>query len=112
MKQISYEEFASVELRSGTITKVEAFTRASNPSYKIWADFGPELGIKQSSAQVTQNYSPEQLVGRQIIGCVNLGIKNIAGFMSEFLLVGFSRENGSICLAGIDPPVQNGQKMH
>ncbi len=112
MKQISYDAFELVELRSGTIVKVEEFPRAKKPAYKVWADFGPEIGVLQTSAQVTIHYTPETLVGRQIVGCVNLGEKNIAGFTSQFLLVGFSDENGGICLATVDPKVPNGKKLH
>lgn len=82
MNEITFNEFERVELRSGTIVKVEEFPRAKKPAYKVWADFGPEIGILQTSAQVTVHYTPENLVGRQIVGCVNLGEKNIAGFVS------------------------------
>lgn len=109
---ISYEEFEKVDLRSGTIVKVEEFPRAKKPAYKIWADFGEELGILQTSAQVTKHYNPESLIGRAIVGCVNLGEKNIAGFISQFLLVGFSDDNGDICLITIKPLVPNGRKLH
>ncbi|WP_028387906.1 tRNA-binding protein [Legionella fairfieldensis] len=109
---ISYEEFEKVDLRSGTIIKAEEFSRAKKPSFKIWADFGEELGVLQTSAQVTQHYTCKSLIGRSIVGCVNLGEKNIAGFSSQFLLVGFSDENGAICLITIDPKVPNGKKLH
>ena len=109
---ISYEEFENVDLRSGTIIKAEPFLRAKKPAYKIWADFGADIGVLQTSAQVTVHYTPESLVGRLIVGCVNLGEKNIAGFTSQFLLVGFSDENGGICLATVDPSVPNGKKLH
>ncbi len=112
MAEITYDEFERVELRSGTIVKVEEFPRAKKPAYKVWADFGPEIGVLQTSAQVTAHYTPEKLMGRQIVGCVNLGEKNIAGFVSQFLLVGFSDENGGICLATVDPKVSNGKKLH
>ena len=112
MNLISYEQFESVDLRSGTIVKVEEFPRAKKPAFKVWADFGEEIGVLQTSAQVTIHYSPETLIGRKIIGCVNLGEKNIAGFLSQFLLVGFSDENGGICLATIEPAVPNGRKLH
>lgn len=112
MNEITYDEFERVELRSGTIVKVEEFPRAKKPAYKVWADFGPEIGVLQTSAQVTVHYTPENLVGRQIVGCVNLGEKNIAGFVSQFLLVGFSDESGGICLATVDPKVPNGKKLH
>jgi len=109
---ISYEEFEKVDFRSGTITAAEPFPRAKKPAYKIWVDFGPELGLKQTSAQVTHHYSPESLIGRQVVGCVNLGTKNIGGFISEFLLVGFPDEQGAICLITADPKVPNGKKLY
>ena len=109
---ITYEEFEKVDLRSGTIIKAEIFSRAKKPAYKVWADFGPEIGVLQTSAQVTVHYTPESLVGRSIVGCVNLGEKNIAGFTSQFLLVGFADNNGDICLATMNPSVPNGQKLH
>jgi tRNA-binding protein len=112
MKIITYEEFAQVELRSGTIVKVEEFARAKKPAFKIWADFGPALGILQTSAQVTVHYTPETLLGSKIVGCVNLGEKNIAGFVSQFLLIGFSDEHGAICLMAVDERVPNGNKAH
>lgn len=111
MKTITYDVFESVELRSGTIVKVEEFSRARKPAYKVWADFGPEIGILQTSAQVTAHYTPETLRGRSVVGCVNLGEKNIAGFLSQFLLVGFSDEADGICLITVDPKVPNGQKL-
>lgn len=110
--KITYEDFEQVDLRSGTILKVEPFPKAKKPAFKIWADFGNEIGILQTSAQVTVNYTPETLIGRTIVGCVNLGEKNIAGFLSQFLLVGFSDETGSICLTTTDPRVPNGKKLH
>lgn len=109
---ISYDEFEKVDLRSGTITKVEEFPRAKKPAYKVWVDFGADIGVKQTSAQITVHYTPEALVGRQVVGCVNLGEKNIAGFTSQFLLVGFPDDNGAICLATADPNVPNGKKLY
>ncbi len=111
MTMIDYDTFERVNLRSGTIIKVEEFPRAKKPAFKIWADFGPEIGILQTSAQVTKHYTPETLVNKQIVGCVNLGEKNIAGFTSQFLLVGFSDVNNDICLITTDQKVPNGQKM-
>lgn len=108
---IAYEDFERVDLRSGVVVKVEAFPRAKKPAYKVWVDFGPSIGIKQTSAQVTTHYSLEALPGRTVIGCVNLAPKNIAGFTSEFLLVGFADPAGHVCMATIDPSVMPGQKM-
>lgn len=112
MNIISYEEFTKVELRSGTVVKAEVFERAKKPAYKVWVDFGPTIGILQTSAQITVHYKPEDLVGRSVVGCVNLGEKNIAGFLSQFLLVGFSDENDAICLMTVDKKVPNGNKLH
>ena len=108
----SYEDFEKIELRSGTVVKVEEFLRAKKPAYKVWVDFGKDIGVLQTSAQVTVHYTPETLLGRSVVGCVNLGEKNIAGFISQFLLVGFSDEHGAICLITTDPKVPNGQKLH
>jgi tRNA-binding protein len=108
---ISYDDFAKVDLRLGTIVKVEPFPRAKKPAYKVWVNFGEEVGIKQTSAQVTAHYSPEALIGKQVVGCINLGQKNIAGFTSEFLLLGFEDENDSICLVSVDPRAPNGKRM-
>jgi tRNA-binding protein len=112
MTTITYDEFEAVDIRSGTIVRAEPFAKAKKPAFKIWVDFGPELGVKQSSAQITVNYSPESLVGRQVAGAVNLGTKNIAGFESQFLVLGFEDENGAICLVTPDPKVPNGRKLH
>ena len=108
---INYGDFEKVDLRSGTVVKVEEFARAKKPAYKVWADFGPEIGILQTSAQVTVHYTLESLMGRSIVGCVNLGEKNIAGFTSQFLLVGSADDNGAICLVTIDPKAPNGRKL-
>lgn len=108
---ITYEEFSKVDLRSGTIVKAESFPRAKKPAYKVWVDFGSDIGIKQTSAQITAHYPLEALIGKQVMGCVNLGEKNIAGFTSEFLLVGFPDNNGEVCLITVDPVVPNGKKM-
>lgn len=111
MTTITWEAFEQVNLRSGTIVKVEEFPRARKPAYKVWADFGSEIGILQTSAQVTIHYTPQSLIGRSVVGCVNLGEKNIAGFLSQFLLVGFTDEKGAICLVTVDPKVPNGMKL-
>ncbi|MCP0914646.1 MULTISPECIES: tRNA-binding protein [Legionella] len=109
---LSYQEFAQIDIRTGTIVKAEPFPRVKKPAYKVWVDFGAELGILQTSAQITIRYALKTLIGRQVLGCINLGEKNIAGFISQFLLLGFADENGAICLATVDPRVPNGQKMH
>ncbi len=109
---ITYDDFEKVDLRSGTIVKVESFERVKKPAYKIWVDFGSDIGILQTSAQVTAHYTLESLLGKTVVGCINLGEKNIAGFTSQFLLVGFSDANGAISLITSDYTVPNGQKLH
>lgn len=109
---ISYEEFDKVDLRSGTIVKAEPFPRTKKPAYKVWVDFGNAIGVKQTSAQITIHYTPESLIGKKVVGCINLGEKNIAGFTSEFLLVGFPDHNDAICLITADPAVPNGKKLY
>jgi tRNA-binding protein len=111
MTTITYAEFEKVDLRLGTVAKVEDFERATKPAYKIWADFGSEVGTLQTSAQVTVHYTKESLIGKKIIGCINLGEKNIAGFTSQFLLCGFADEQGAICLATIYEQAPDGAKL-
>ena len=108
---ISYEEFAQVELRAGTVIKVELFPEARKAAYKIWVDFGPDFGVKQTSAQVTVHYTPDTLLGKQVVGCVNLGEKKIAGFASQFLLVGFPDANEAVSLIAPGHLVANGAKL-
>ena len=112
MPKISFEEFEKVDIRCGTIVKVEPFPRARKPAYKVWVDFGSEVGVKQTSAQITVHYQPDELIGRQVQGVLNLGSRNIAGFTSEFLLTGYSDSNGAICLTQISPEAVNGSALH
>jgi len=109
--KISYEDFAKVQILAGTIVRAEEFARAKKPAYKVWVDFGNLYGIKQTSAQITTHYQLETLIGKKVLGCVNLGSKNIAGFMSEFLLLGFNDTNATIRLATFDGDVANGEKL-
>ena len=97
-------------MRAGTITRVEDFTEARVPAYRIWADFG-DFGIMKSSAQVTKLYSKADLIGRQIIGITNFPPKQIGTFMSQFLVTGFVLENGEVVLAEPQRPVPNGAKL-
>ena len=111
MNQISYDDFAKVEIRIGRITAVEAFPEARKPAYKLTIDFGPEIGIKKSSAQITAHYTPETLVGRQILGVVNFPPKQIGPFVSEVLTLGFDDENKMCILARADQDVPLGRKL-
>jgi tRNA-binding protein len=110
METITWHDFEKVELRVGTIIEAADFPEARKPAYKITVDFGP-FGIKRSSAQVTSLYTKEELAGKQIMGVINFPPKQIANFMSEFLVTGFADENGDIVLAAIDKPVPNGSKL-
>ena len=109
---ISYDDFLRVEIRVGTITKAEPFAKARRPAYKLWLDFGEEIGSRKSSAQITIHYKPEELVGRQVLAVTNFPPKQIGPFMSECLVLGFSDENGDIVLANVDLNVPNGSRMH
>ncbi len=109
---ITYEDFDKIELRFGTVIKADINEKAKKPTYKILVDFGEVIGIKQPSAQVTHHYTPLSLIGKSVIGCLNLGPRNIAGFISEFLLLGFSDVFGNIILATTDQAVPNGQKLY
>ncbi len=107
---IPFEILEKVDLRSGVVVKIEPFLRARKPAYKIWVDFG-ELGVKKTSAQVTSNYTQESLLGKQVVGCVNLLPRNIAGFTSEFLLMGVADEKDAICLLTFDCAVPVGKRV-
>ena len=111
METITWDDFARVELRVGTVLKVEPFPEARKPAYKVWADFGPEVGDKKTSVQITALYKPEELIGRQIIGVVNFPAKQVGPFRSEFLLTGFADANGDVVIAVPERAVPNGAKL-
>lgn len=111
MKEISWQEFEQVELRVGTIVKVEEFPEARKPAYRLEVDFGPEIGTRKSSAQITAHYTPEELLGRQVVGVVNFPVKQIGPMRSECLVTGFYRDDGSVILCVPDKPVANGSKL-
>jgi len=110
MEEITWADFEKVELRAGTILEVFDYPEARKPAYKVKVDFGA-LGIKMSSAQITKHYTKEELIGRQIIGVVNFPKKQIGKFMSEFLITGFSDQNGDIVLSSLKGTVPDGSKM-
>ena len=111
MKQIQWDDFEQVELRVGTILTVAEFPEARKPAYKITANFGDEIGTLKSSAQITDLYSPQDLVGKQIVGVVNFPDKQIGPFMSQFLLTGFVRDDGAVVIAQPERPVTDGAKL-
>ena len=111
MESITWNEFEQVELRVGTVIDVQDFPEARRPAYKLKIDFGPELGEKKSSAQITHLYSKEELLARQVIAVVNFPPKQIGQFMSECLVTGFYNAEGQVILAVPERPVENGSKL-
>lgn len=110
-EQITYEDFEKVDIRAGRIVDVQDFPEARKPAYKLWVDFGPELGIKKSSAQVTVHYTPETLKGKMVAAIVNFPPRQIGKYMSEILVVGFPDENGGVVLISPDIDVPLGRKL-
>ena len=109
---ISYEDFVKVDIRVGTIINVEEFPTAKKPALKLFIDFGAEIGIKKTSAQITNLYLKENLIGKQVLAVVNFPPKQVGSFMSEILVLGLSNELNAIVLIGPDQDVPNGQKLH
>lgn len=103
--------FFAVDVRVGQVVDVKPFPEARKPAYQIWVDFGPELGVRKTSAQVTVHYTPQTLTGRRVLGWVNAPPRQIGPFMSEFLLLGVADENGAICLLAVDGNVPLGGRM-
>lgn len=108
---ITYDDFASVDIRVGRITRAEPFPEARKPAYRLWVDFGPEIGEKRSSAQITKHYRLEELVGRQVLAVVNFPPRQIGPVLSEVLVLGLPDAEGAVVLIGPDQDVPLGGKM-
>lgn len=108
---ISWQDFEKIDIRTGTIVKAETFPQARKPAYKLTIDFGPELGTKNSSAQITKHYEASELEGRQVVAVVNFPPKQIANFFSECLVLGVYDENNDVVLLGPGHTVPNGSKI-
>ncbi|MGW8195767.1 MAG: tRNA-binding protein [Desulforhopalus sp.] len=111
MKEISWNDFEKVELRVGKIIAAEVFAEARNPAYKLQIDFGEEIGVKKSSAQITEHYTPQELIGRLVVGVVNFPKKQIGPFMSECLTTGFYDSENNVVLCTPDKSVPLGARL-
>ena len=109
--QIAFADFLKVDIRAGTIVAAETFPEARKPALKLMIDFGPGMGIKKSSAQITKHYAPETLVGRQVVAVVNFPPRQIGPLMSDVLTLGVPDENGEVVLLHPSLPVPNGGRM-
>ena len=111
MAEISFDDFLKVDIRVGTIVGAEPFPEARKPSIKVRVDFGPELGVKKSSAQLTRHYTPEGLIGRQVAAVVNFPPRQIGNYMSEVLCLGFPDQEGAVVLIAPDQAIPNGGRL-
>lgn len=111
METINIDQFNQVAIHVGTILEVNEFPKARKPSWQLRIDFGPELGIKQSSAQITHLYGPEDLIGRQVLAVCNFTPRQIANFFSEVLVLGLEQADGSVVLIQPERPVTNGLRV-
>ena len=109
---INYDDFEKVDIRVGTVIRAEEFSEARIPAFKLWLDFGPEIGKLKTSAQVTKNYSPSNLVGKQLTAVINFSPKQIGTFMSDCLVLGFPDRSGEVVLITTDQKVPNGGKLY
>lgn len=109
--EIVFDDFLKVDIRVGTVTRAEAYPEARIPAIKLWIDFGPDIGEKKTSAQITAHYTPKDLVGQQVAAVVNFPPRQIGKFMSEVLTLGFSDANGGIVLIQPDQQVPNGSRL-
>jgi len=109
--EISFDDFLKVDIRKGTIVDAQAYPEARKPALKLWVDYGPEIGVKKSSAQITVHYAPENLIGKPVLGVVNFPPRQIGKFMSEALVLGLPDEAGEVVLITPDKAVPDGARM-
>jgi tRNA-binding protein len=109
---LSFADFLKVDVRVGTIVRAEPYPEARRPAFKLWVDFGPDLGVKKTSAQITRHYRHEDLPGRQVAAVVNFPAKQIGKFMSEILVLGFPDAEGEVVMIAPDLPVPNGGRLY
>ncbi len=112
VNEISFDDFLKVDIRVGTVTDVQDYPEARRPAYKLWVDFGDEIGLRKTSAQLTDLYAKEDLVGRQVAAVINFPPKQIGKFMSEILVLGFPDQNGAVTLITPDKAIPNGGRLY
>ncbi len=111
MSEISFDDFLKLDIRKGTVIDAQPFPEARKPAFKLWVDYGGEIGVKKSSAQITRHYAPEDLIGKQVLGVVNFPPRQIGPFMSEALVLGLPDEEGEVVLVTPDKSVPDGGRL-
>ena len=110
--EITFDDFLKVDIRKGTVVDAQPYPEARKPALKLWVDYGPEIGVKKSSAQITRHYDPESLIGKQVLGVVNFPPRQIGKFMSEALVLGLPDADGEVVLITPDKDVPDGGRMY
>ncbi len=112
MNEITFDDFLKVDIRKGTVLRAEPYPEARRPAIKLWVDFGPEIGVRKSSARIAEHYRPAALVGRAVLAVVNFPPRQIGKFMSEVLVLGLSDADGAVVLVGPERDVPDGERLH